>query len=117
HPRTAKMIKEYGITLSDNIFTLPPLGYMDSLIFWREAQCVFTDSGGLQIETSVLGIPCVTLRENTERPITVEQGSNVLAGTTEEGILQAYIVALQKRGKTIQFDGKAAERIWRILAQ
>jgi len=117
HPRTAKMIKEYGVELSDRIFNLPPLGYMDSLIFWRDARCVFTDSGGLQIETSVMGIPCVTLRENTERPVTVEQGTNVLAGMTREGVLVAYNIALQKKGQTLPYDGKTSERIWKILKE
>ena len=117
HPRTAKMIKEYGVELSDRIFNLPPLGYMDSLIFWRDSQCVFTDSGGLQIETSVLGVPCVTLRENTERPVTIEKGTNVLAGVKPEGILRAYDIALQKKGQTLPYDGKTSERIWKILKE
>jgi UDP-N-acetylglucosamine 2-epimerase (non-hydrolysing) len=116
HPRTKKMIKEFDIELHESIFDLPPLGFMDSLIFWREAQCVFTDSGGLQAETSALGIPCVTIRENTERPSTIEFGTNVLSGMSREGILKAYEVALGKKGQTIPLsDGKTSERIWRIL--
>lgn len=116
HPRTAKMIKEYGIELSNKISTLPPLGYMDSLIFWRDAKCVFTDSGGLQIETSALGVPCVTLRNNTERPCTIETGTNVLAGIKREGIIDAYREATMKVGSQ-RHDGKASERIWKILQE
>ena len=116
HPRTLKMMSEFDIQLSDNVFNLPPLGFMDSLVFWREAKCVFTDSGGLQAETSALGIPCVTIRDNTERPSTIEFGTNVLAGMTGEGIQKAYDVALKKVGQTIPFsDGKTAKRIWRKI--
>lgn len=118
HPRTAKMMNQFGIELERNVIWLPPLGFMDALIFWREAQCVFTDSGGLQIETSALGVPCVTLRNNTERPVTIEQGTNVLAGTSKEGILNAYDAALQKKGQAIPLnDGKVSERIWKILGE
>ena len=77
---------------------------------------MFTDSGGLQAETSALGIPCVTIRDNTERPSTIEFGTNVLAGMTGEGIQKAYDVALKKVGQTIPFsDGKTAKRIWRKI--
>lgn len=117
HPRTEKMAK-FKTTIIGNIRTLPPLGYLDSLIIWRDAKCVFTDSGGLQEETSALGVPCVTIRNNTERPITVEEGSNVLAGTTPEGIRKAYDLALSKAGKIMpNCDGKASNRIWEILAE
>lgn len=116
HPRTAKMLKSYNVKINGNIRPLHPLGYLDALKLWRDAKCVFTDSGGLQEETSALGVPCVTIRNNTERPITVEEGSNVLAGTTFLGIRQAYEHALTKAGKAMPYcDGKASERIWRIL--
>lgn len=79
---------------------------------------VLTDSGGLQEETTALGVPCVTIRENTERPITVEMGTNVLAGTSREGILSAMGQSLAKI-KTASvpplWDGMAAERIWEKL--
>ena len=79
---------------------------------------VLTDSGGLQEETTALGIPCVTIRENTERPITITMGSNVLAGTRPEAILDAYRTASEK-GKTgtvpPYWDGRAAERIWKVI--
>ncbi|MGQ9689578.1 MAG: non-hydrolyzing UDP-N-acetylglucosamine 2-epimerase, partial [Desulfobaccales bacterium] len=90
HPRTKKMMAKFGIQLSSNIEQLPPLGFREALFLWQDAEVVLTDSGGLQEETTALGIPCITIRENTERPITLEMGSNILAGTRPEGILKAY---------------------------
>ena len=81
---------------------------------------VLTDSGGLQEETTALGIPCLTLRENTERPITLELGSNVLAGTSRDSILSAYTSARNRCRKTVTppfWDGKAAGRIWQVITQ
>jgi UDP-N-acetylglucosamine 2-epimerase (non-hydrolysing) len=118
HPRTRKMMAQFGIRLSDRIHTLPPLGFRESLFLWKDAEVVLTDSGGLQEETTVLGVPCVTIRENTERPVTVEMGTNVLGGTTEESILHAYRESLKKVGSGLvppYWDGKASERIWEIL--
>jgi UDP-N-acetylglucosamine 2-epimerase (non-hydrolysing) len=71
HPRTKKMMVQFQIKLSENIKMMPPLGFKESLFLWKDAKVVLTDSGGLQEETTALGIPCVTIRENTERPITV----------------------------------------------
>jgi UDP-N-acetylglucosamine 2-epimerase (non-hydrolysing) len=119
HPRTRKMIEEFGIQLSDRIVQFPPLGFRESLFLWKDAHCVLTDSGGLQEETTALGVPCVTIRENTERPITVEIGTNVLAGTGREAILAAYRESIDKRGKASipeLWDGSASERIWKVLA-
>ena len=119
HPRTQKMIDKFGIAFSENIFLLPPLSFMESLYLWKDAEAVLTDSGGLQEETTALGVPCVTIRENTERPVTVEIGSNVLAGTKKVGIIDAYAKALAKAKAAAipdKWDGKAAERIWKILA-
>jgi len=119
HPRTQKMMKEFGIRLSDAVHILPPLGFKESLFLWKDAALVLTDSGGLQEETTALGIPCVTIRENTERPITVTMGTNILGGTRKEGILNAYRESLNHRGKKYEvppmWDGKAAERIFKIL--
>lgn len=120
HPRTRNMITQHKISFSDKIILLPPLGFRESLFLWKDATAVITDSGGLQEETTALGIPCVTLRDNTERPITVSLGSNVLAGTTRAGILEAYQQSLAKAGTAgvpPLWDGRAAERIWRVLAQ
>ncbi len=80
---------------------------------------MLTDSGGLQEETTALGVPCVTLRENTERPITIEMGTNVLAGNKKESILSAYKDSLKNGGKNFsvppKWDGRASERIWKII--
>ena len=118
HPRTKKMMDEFGICLSDGIVQLPPLGFRESLYLWKDAAAVLTDSGGLQEETTALGVPCITIRENTERPITVDVGTNVLAGTGKESILAAYRASLAKREKAAVpalWDGSASERIWKVL--
>lgn len=118
HPRTRKRAEEFGIQFSNQIILLPPLGFTDSLYLWKDAEAVFTDSGGLQEETTALGVPCVTIRENTERPITVARGTNVLAGTMREGILSAYRESLKKKTRAAvppKWDGQASERIWSIL--
>jgi UDP-N-acetylglucosamine 2-epimerase (non-hydrolysing) len=118
HPRTRKMMESFGISFSQKVILLPPLGYREALYLWKDAEAVLTDSGGLQEETTALGIPCVTIRENTERPVTVEIGTNVLAGTSAEAILAAYPQSLAKRERAQVpplWDGKAAERIWSVL--
>jgi UDP-N-acetylglucosamine 2-epimerase (non-hydrolysing) len=84
HPRTKKMMDEFSIHLSNNIFLFSPLSFKESLFLWKDSRVVLTDSGGLQEETTALGVPCVTLRDNTERPITIEMGTNMLAGNKTE---------------------------------
>lgn len=122
HPRTEKMIEQFGLThyLSDaaratGIRVVEPLGYLQFLHLNMNAKMVFTDSGGLQEETTVLGVPCITLRENTERPITCEEGTNVLVGHKSEDILSAARKVLRgtiPHGRIPElWDGKAAERI------
>jgi len=119
HPRTKKMMDEFDLHLSDNISFLSPLSFKESLFLWKDAKVVLTDSGGLQEETTALGVPCVTIRENTERPITIKMGTNILAGTKKKTILKAFEEAVSR--PRVQFkvppkwDGKAAERIWKIL--
>jgi UDP-N-acetylglucosamine 2-epimerase (non-hydrolysing) len=119
HPRTKKMMDEFGTTLSSNIYLFFPLSFKESLFLWRDASVVLTDSGGLQEETNALGVPCVTIRENTERPITIEMGTNFLAGTKKASILKAFEEALIRSRDYFKvppkWDGKAAERIWKIL--
>ncbi|MEW6442603.1 MAG: UDP-N-acetylglucosamine 2-epimerase (non-hydrolyzing) [bacterium] len=119
HPRTKAMLAAHRIELSGRIHLLPPLSFKESLYLWKDAAAVMTDSGGLQEETTALGVPCVTLRENTERPITLQMGTNVLGGTGKETILRAYRESLLKKGKPNavppKWDGRAAERIWQIL--
>ena len=100
---------------------LPPQGYLDMLGLMAGATLVLTDSGGLQEETTALGIPCLTLRANTERPITVEEGTNSVVGTDHEKIMVAVDEILEgrgKRGRTPElWDGKAAIRIADDLMQ
>lgn len=118
HPRTRSRIAEAGLDtlLADaNILLLPPQGYLEMLGLMAEARLIFTDSGGIQEETTALGIPCVTLRNSTERPITVEQGTNTVVGTDPAAIERAYariINGSDKAGRQPElWDGKAAQRI------
>lgn len=120
HPRTRKMMKDHNIVLSESVILLPPLGFQESLFLWKDAEVVLTDSGGLQEETTALRVPCVTIRENTERPITLKMGTNVLAGTEKDRIIKAYDESIKKtRHAEVppKWDGKAAERIWRALVK
>ncbi len=113
------MMGEFGISLSRDVRCLPPLGFRESLFLWKDANVVMTDSGGLQEETTAVGVPCITLRNNTERPITVEQGTNILAGNRKDSILRAHRRAIRHNGRKCRvppkWDGKASERIWDIL--
>ncbi|AGK60064.1 UDP-N-acetylglucosamine 2-epimerase [Archaeoglobus sulfaticallidus PM70-1] len=112
HPRTQKRIEEFGFNLN-GVTLINPLGFLEFLQLEANAKLVLTDSGGVQEETCVLGVPCVTLRDNTERPETLEVGSNVLAGTKPERILGGVKLMLNKRNnwKNPFGDGKAGERI------
>lgn len=118
HPRTSARIADAGLSEllgSFAIKTLPPLGYLEMLGLMRDARIVFTDSGGIQEETTALGVPCITLRENTERPITVEQGTNTVVGTDAKKIITCYEEIMSGGGKAGRvpelWDGKAAQRI------
>jgi UDP-N-acetylglucosamine 2-epimerase (non-hydrolysing) len=124
HPRTLARIEEFGLSekvASSKIKLVEPLGYLDFMRLYSGARLVLTDSGGLQEETTALGIPCLTLRENTERPITIEMGTNVLVGTDPERIGQTAFDILDDTefGRNAQipplWDGKAAERICNTL--
>lgn len=121
HPRTRANIEKFGISLGSNIAMVGPQGYMSFLSLWKDAALVLTDSGGLQEETTALGVPCITIRDNTERPITVSEGSNVLAGTDPARILSEARRVLRgesSRGRRpALWDGKAAERIVDILSK
>jgi UDP-N-acetylglucosamine 2-epimerase (non-hydrolysing) len=127
HPRTQKMIDELGlrsrIEETKNLFVIEPVGYLDFLRLMSSARLVLTDSGGIQEETTVLGIPCITLRENTERPITVEIGTNIIAGTDTNRILAAADHALttpvnESDGRIPEFwDGFTADRILDALIE
>jgi len=118
HPRTRGKIREFGLS-ENGISLIDPVGSLDMLHAMKGAVVVLTDSGGLQEETTVLGIPCVTIRENTERPVTVTMGTNYLAGTDPAMILSVANEILSGRGKkgTVPplWDGHAAGRIADIL--
>jgi UDP-N-acetylglucosamine 2-epimerase (non-hydrolysing) len=119
HPRTRQRISEFGLK-TDQLRLLDPLPYVDFLGLQSRAQVVITDSGGIQEETTYLGVPCLTLRENTERPITVTLGTNVLVGRDPEKLraeLSSILAGKQKKG-TIPplWDGHTGERIAAIVA-
>jgi UDP-N-acetylglucosamine 2-epimerase (non-hydrolysing) len=118
HPRTRAMIEKSGLSgMLDNprILLLPPMGYLEMLGLMKDARVVLTDSGGIQEETTALGVPCITLRNNTERPITVDEGTNTIAGQDPEVILQAFEDIMRTGGKAGRrpefWDGNAAVRI------
>jgi UDP-N-acetylglucosamine 2-epimerase (non-hydrolysing) len=121
HPRTRANLEKFGIDLGPNVTLAGPQAYMAFLNLWKDAAVVLTDSGGLQEETTALGVPCVTIRENTERPVTVDEGSNVLAGTDPAAILLEARKILRGEGKQGRrphlWDGRAAERIVDILTK
>ena len=118
HPRTKAIIaanRLEGIVEGGQILATPPLSYLRSLGLMLEARLAITDSGGVQEETTALGVPCLTVRENTERPITISEGTNTLTGTSPDALRSAVWEVLAsggKRGRIPEFwDGKAAERI------
>jgi UDP-N-acetylglucosamine 2-epimerase (non-hydrolysing) len=127
HPRTRKRVEKLGLrdiaatpSPSGGIYLTEPLGYVDFLSLTMHARLVLTDSGGLQEETTILNIPCVTLRENTERPITITEGTNRLGGTKRDSILSAVAEAMNmpstQRRVPEKWDGRAASRIANTLA-
>lgn len=121
HPRTAGRIRELGAIGSERLRLIEPLGYLDFLSLMRDAAVVLTDSGGVQEETTFLHVPCVTIRPNTERPVTVSQGTNRLANATPEDILGATRAALtadstHTKGPEL-WDGKTALRITKTMEQ
>lgn len=121
HPRTRAKLDQFNIDLGPRVTLVGPQGYMAFLNLWKDAFLVLTDSGGLQEETTALGVPCITMRTTTERPVTVDEGSNVLAGTDPRAIVEAAHQVLRGAGKQGRrphlWDGQAAERIVTILAR
>jgi UDP-N-acetylglucosamine 2-epimerase (non-hydrolysing) len=135
HPRTLKSLRDFGLdemvdfrknwkksppdSGEARIVAVPPLGYLDFLCLMSHAAVVLTDSGGIQEETTILGIPCLTIRDNTERPITIREGTNILTGSNPHNITKTAdrIIGTGKKNKRIPryWDGKAAERIIDIL--
>jgi len=117
HPRTRKMIKKFKLTWSKNINLIEPLGYFDFLKLENSAKLILTDSGGIQEEACIMRVPCVTLRDNTERPETIEVGSNLLSGANSLRILKSVSKMLKKnrKWKNPFGSGKTAEKILKII--
>lgn len=117
HPRTLARIQSAGLDrlFGEDFMLLPPLGYLDMLSLMAAAKVLLTDSGGIQEETTALGVPCITLRENTERPITVSAGTNSVVGRDPERIRATFDSVLTSGGKAGRvpelWDGRAAERV------
>ncbi len=123
HPRTRKMLATFGldarVAAIANLRIIDPLGYLDFVCVMDSARFVLTDSGGIQEETTTLGVPCITMRDNTERPVTVDVGTNILAGTNTAGVLNACMTVLSGELKPAAvpplWDGCAAERIAAVV--
>ena len=122
HPRTKQCVDNAGLNklvADSQLYLIPPQAYLNMLGLMKEARLVLTDSGGIQEETTALGVPCITLRENTERPITVAQGSNSIVGSDSAKIKLCFREIMQSGGKAGRipeyWDGKAAERIAEVV--
>jgi len=119
HPRTQQRLAQAGLHSHPDLRFIAPVGYLDFLCLLSKAALVLTDSGGIQEETTALGVPCLTLRENTERPLTISQGTNLLVGTDPAKIVAAARNSLSGNGKAGRipplWDGQAAPRIVEIL--
>ncbi len=120
HPRTAKNIEKFDINLPDEIVVTTSLPYMEFLNLWKDAKVVFTDSGGLQEETTALGVQCVTIRQNTERPITVEEGTNTVVGIDPEAIMGVVAELdgrsdVRRASRPKMWDGSSATRIVEVI--
>jgi UDP-N-acetylglucosamine 2-epimerase (non-hydrolysing) len=118
HPRTARRVAEFGLSMN-GVRTMPPQGYLDFLNLMSTATIVLTDSGGLQEETTILRVPCLTLRHNTERPVTITHGTNIMVGPDKGRIIDAYRRVMNGEWKPAGppefWDGHAAERIIRTI--
>lgn len=123
HPRTRERLHRASVTFPESRWTLTdPLGYLEFLALQSQARLVLTDSGGVQEETTALGVPCITLRDNTERPCTVSEGTNQIAGTSNAGILRAFDGVMDGTVRSdaaarvpALWDGRAADRVAEIL--
>lgn len=117
HPRAAQRLSDWG--MSGRVRVIPPAGYLDFIALEAQARLVLTDSGGVQEETTALGVPCLTLRDNTERPITLTEGTNQLVGRDPERIIKTALTVLENpppRRTPDLWDGRAGQRIGEVLA-
>ncbi|OGS40940.1 MAG: UDP-N-acetylglucosamine 2-epimerase, partial [Euryarchaeota archaeon RBG_13_31_8] len=117
HPRTQKMIRTFKLKIPKTINVIEPVGFLDFLQLEANARLILTDSGGIQEESCILKIPCVTLRENTERPETLEVGSNILSGTNPNRILNSVDIMMKKKREWMNplGDGKTSKLILKII--
>jgi len=119
HPRTEKMLKKFGLSFEKEVKVVEPLSYLEFISLEENAKFVITDSGSIQVETSVLGIPCLTVRDNTERPYTIEKGTNTLVGTNKRKIEDDSMKILEEKQKVTEchslWDGNTGKRIIEII--
>jgi UDP-N-acetylglucosamine 2-epimerase (non-hydrolysing) len=119
HPRTRKQMRKFGLSFDKAVKVIDPVSYLEFLNLEENARFVLTDSGSMQVETAVFGIPCLTIRENTERPYTIEKETNKLVGTDRDRIIEESIKILGSNNKSgihhSLWDGRVSERIVRIL--
>jgi UDP-N-acetylglucosamine 2-epimerase (non-hydrolysing) len=123
HPRTKSNLVKMNLMkgLSENLVLCDPIGYVDFLCLVKNARLIITDSGGIQEESTYLGVQCITLRENTERPVTIDLGTNHLVGTDinaiDRAIADVFIGKVKKGNTPPLWDGRSAERICSILVE
>lgn len=122
HPRTVQKIEEFGIKIPKEIKIIKPVGFIEMLLLQKNAEMILTDSGGIQEESCILNVPCVTFRDNTERPETVECGANIISGVIPENILASAIKMRNKNHILKKWDnpfgdGKAGEKIIKIITK
>lgn len=113
HPRTKKNLETFGLSIPKNIIVLPPLGYIDFVQLQNNSQVIFTDSGSIQEEACIIGVPCITIRENTERPESIEVHANILSNSDLQSIKQAFEkqTAISTKWKNPYGDGTASQQI------
>ena len=117
HPRTMKRLREFGLEVQKGVRLIEPVGFLEFLQLEANAKLILTDSGGVQEESCILKVPCVTLRDNTERPETIEVGSNILVGVNQDKILEGAekMLSKERNWKNPFGDGRASERIVGVI--